>query len=126
MFTTLATLISAALLSINPGTEPTKPKNLSFDASAYVTVNHQIRVAVEKSANTPVTVLLRNKYNEVLFHQQISKNQLKYAVKMDVNDLNDGTYELEIKSSEGSIRKQVTLGTPSEPVPQPTRLVVMN
>lgn len=114
-------LLSTSAL-INP-TNPTAPKTLSFDASAYVTVNHQIRVAVQKSVDKPVVVLLRNKNNQILFRQQVSKQEAKYAVKLNVDDLTDGQYEVEVSSSEGSIRKQVTLSTP--PVESTNRIVAM-
>ncbi len=111
-------LVSAAML-----TNPTNPKGLSFDASAFVTVDNQIRVAVQKNAETPVVVLLRNKDNEILFRQTISKKQSKYAVKLNVTELTDGQYELEVKSSEGSIRKQLNLST--APEKQIFRIVAM-
>ncbi|WP_461088632.1 DUF3244 domain-containing protein [Spirosoma gilvum] len=102
---------------------PTTPKELSFDASAYVTANHEIRVAVQKSATTSVVVLLKNKNNQVIYEQSIGKKEEKYAVKLNVDELADGEYELEIKSSEGSIRKQVNLST--QPVQQASRTIAM-
>ncbi|GAB4006835.1 hypothetical protein EXU85_30340 [Spirosoma sp. KCTC 42546] len=110
------------LLSASSFINPTTPKALSFDASAYVTINHEIRVAVQKSTETPVVVLLRNKNNEVLYQQSIGKKEAKYAMKLNVDQLADGEYELEVKSSEGSIRKQVNLSTP---VQQTSRTIAM-
>lgn len=117
-----ASLLLSASALINP-TNPTAPKTLSFDASAYVTVNHQIRVAVQKSVDKPVVVLLRDKDNQILFRKQVGKKQAKYAVKLDVDELADGLYELEVSSSEGSIRKQVTLST--QPAEQINRTIAM-
>jgi len=123
MFHLLSNLICAALLTTTPATEPTATKKLSFDASAYVNVENKIRVAVEKSSAEPVVVLLRNKKNEVVFEQVIGKKAEKYAVKLDVADLADGQYELEFKSKEGSIRKQVNLG--GQPDQETARMIVM-
>ncbi|MBD2755734.1 hypothetical protein IC230_22715 [Spirosoma sp. BT704] len=114
-------LLSASTL-INP-INPTNPKGLSFDASAYVTVNNQVRLAVEKTSDVPVVVLLRNKDNQVLFHQNISRKDAKYAVKLDVSELANGEYELEVKSSEGSIRKQLNLS--NQAVVQPRRTITL-
>ena len=124
MMNLLSNLICTALLSTTPVDNGTAPKTLSFDASAYVTINNQIRVAVEKSTLEPVVVLLRDKNNRVMFQQFVGKKEQKYAVKLNVAELPDGKYELEVKSKEGSIVKEVNLG--SEPVEAPTRLVVMN
>ncbi len=114
----LSALISAATLS-----NPTTPKTLSFDASAYVTTNNQIRVAVSKTAQIPVVILLRDDANQVIYRQNINKNDAKYAVKLNVAELADGKYELEVQSSEGSIRKQLNLST--QPAQQISRVVAM-
>ena len=117
-----ASLLLSASALINP-TTPTTPKALSFDASAYVTASHQIRVAVQKSVDQPVVVLLRNKDNQILFRKQVGKKEARYAVKLNVDELADGQYELEVTSSEGSIHKQVTLST--QPAEQTNRTIAM-
>lgn len=119
----MSKVAASILLSASALLNPTTPKELSFDASAYVTVNHEIRVAVQKSANVPVVVLLKNKNNQVIYEQSIGKKEEKYALKLNVDELADGDYELEIKSSEGSIRKQVSLST--QPVQQSNRTIAM-
>lgn len=119
----MSKVAASLLLSATTLTNPTTPKGLSFDASAYVTVNHEIRVAVQKTVAVPVTILLRNKDNQVLYRQTISLKETKYAVKLNVDELADGQYELEVKSSEGSIRKQLSLST--TPVEQPSRAIAM-
>ena len=123
MFSLMSQVVASALLTASTLTNPTTPSALSFEASAYVTNTNQIRVAVQKSTKVPVVVLLRNRNNEVLFHQNISKRESTYAVKLDVNQLADGQYELEIKSSEGSIRKHLNLST--APVEHTSRLIAV-
>ncbi|MVM30596.1 hypothetical protein GO755_11180 [Spirosoma sp. HMF4905] len=119
----MSKVAATVLMSASTLTNPTTPKALSFDASAFVTTNNQIRVAVQKNTELPVVVMLRNKSHEVLFRQNISKNELRYAVKLDVNELADGQYEIEVRSSEGSIVKEVTLKT--APIQQTSRIVAM-
>ncbi|SFC88929.1 DUF3244 domain-containing protein [Spirosoma endophyticum] len=123
MLPLMSNVAASLLLSASTLINPTNPKALSFDASAYVTLNNQIRLAVQKNAEVPVVVLLRNKNNEVLYRQNISKKEAKYAVKLDVSELADGQYELEIKSEEGSIRKQLTLA--NQPLQPTTRTIAM-
>lgn len=112
MFSLLSNLTVSLLLSAPTLTNPTTPTVLSFDASAYVTVDKKIWVAVQKTTDVPVVVLLRNKDNEILFRQYISKKESKYVVKLNVNALSDGQYDLEVSSKDGSIRKQLSLSTP--------------
>lgn len=114
MIAVITKFVGLLLVSVAALANPTTPKTLSFGASAYVTTNNQIRVAIEKATDKPVAITLRNKANEVLFQQTVAKKDAKYAVKLDVQDLADGEYDLEIKSSEGSIHKQLTLATPTQ------------
>ncbi|MVM33583.1 hypothetical protein GO755_26330 [Spirosoma sp. HMF4905] len=120
----MSKVAASLLVSASTLFNPTTPKTLSFDASAYVTADHQIRIAVQKSAEVPVNVVLRNKSYEVLYQHNIGKKEDKYAVKLNVNDLADGEYELEIKSSEGSIVKQLNVS--SLPVQKLIRTIAMN
>lgn len=123
MFSLMSNFAGSLLLSATMLTNPTNPKALPFDASAYVTVDKQIRVAVQKTSDVPVLVLLRNKDNEILFRQNIGKKESKYAVKLNVNELSDGQYELEVTSKEGSIRKQLNLST--APKNEVSRIIAM-
>jgi ribosomal protein L31E len=123
MLSLINQVITGALMSASTLINPTVPNALSFDASAYVTVNNQIRIAVQKTSDVAVVLLLRNKNNEVLYQKSIKKDEAKYAVKLDVTELTDGQYELEVKSSEGSIRKQLNLST--APAQRMTRVIAM-
>ena len=116
-----AVLLSASTLTTEPA-EPKKPA--SFGASAYVNKENKIQLSVEKVVAQPVTVVLRNQNNEVLFTQRLGKKQNKFSVKFDMSQLQDGAYELEVSSSDGSIRKQVSLQTNTVTLEQP-RLVTM-
>jgi len=118
---TIAALLSSANL-VNPA-NPTTPKGLSFDASAYVTINNQIRVAVSKSTEAPVVILLKSSDNQVVYRYSIDRKTEKYAVKLNVDELADGKYELEVTSKEGSIRKELNLVT--QPVKVTTRVIAM-
>lgn len=123
MLTILSNLIGAALVSVATLTNPTNPKGLTFDASAYVTAKNQIRLAVVKPDAQRLTILLRNKQNDILFRQVMPKKENKTAILFTMSDLADGQYEIEIQSTEGSIRKQVTLST--TPQQQPVRVIAM-
>ena len=123
MLLPISQLTASLLLSASSLINPTTPKVLSFDASAFVTSDHQIRLAVRKSAELPIDVTLRNQSHNVLYQYSIGKKEDKYTVKLNVNDLADGAYELEIKSSEGSIIKQLNVS--SQPVQQASRVIAM-
>ncbi|WP_420150510.1 hypothetical protein [Spirosoma sp.] len=123
MLPLMSKLAISALLSASSLINPTNPQKLSFNASAYVTAKNEIRMAVEKTTAMPVVVMLRNKNNEILYHKNIWKKETKYAAKLDVSELADGQYVLEIASREGSIKKELNVSTQS--VQQTNRLVAM-
>ena len=123
MLPLMSKVTASLLLSTSTFINPTTPKALSFDASAFVTVSNKVQIAVQKSTETPVTVILRNADNQIFFQQNIGKKESKFAVKLDINDLADGQYELEIKSSEGSINKHLNLST--TPVQKQPRIVAV-
>ncbi|CCH57051.1 hypothetical protein BN8_06450 [Fibrisoma limi BUZ 3] len=117
-------LIAAVLLSSTTLTaEPTEPKKpMSFNASVYVNKENKIHLAVQKVATQPVQVILRNKHQDVLYMQTIGKKEEKVAIRFNVSDLEDGMYELEIKSNDGSIRRQLNIETPGT---KPSRTITM-
>ncbi len=106
------TLAALFLLSTSLFANPTAPaKPASFDASVYVTKANKIRLAVEKTTAEPIIITLRQAGgSEALFSRHMGKKQTKAAIQLDVDQLADGTYELEFKSATGSIVKQVKLG----------------
>ncbi|WP_460976611.1 hypothetical protein [Spirosoma knui] len=121
MFTVMSNLIGAILVSAAALSNPTNPKGLSFDASAFVTAKNQIRLSVVKPTTEPLTVVLRDEKNHVLYEKYIPRYESKPAILFNVDELADGQYEIEIRSAQGSIRKQVKLMTSQ----QPQRLITM-
>lgn len=111
--TLFASLLLSTSLLANP-TNPTKPT--SFDASLYITKANKIRLAIEKKNPEPVRITLRqsNQPNEIVFSQTMGRKQPRLALQLDVDQLEDGTYNLEIHSSSGTIVKQVSLITPTK------------
>lgn len=115
-------LMSSTSLLANP-TAPAKPA--TFDASVYVNRANKIRLAVEKTAPESLTITLRQAGQPVaLFTQQIGKKQMKAVLQLDVDQLADGAYELEISSASGRILKQVNLQA-AAPVAVPERLLAI-
>ncbi len=114
--TVAALFFSATPLLANP-TNPTKPA--SFDASVYVTVNNTIKLAVDKTTAESLRISLHEVgKGDDLFSKLIGKKQTNARLQLNVDELPNGVYELEIKSASGvRIVKQVQLGTVTPTVP---------
>lgn len=115
MKTLVKTLICAAALSVSTISFAGEKKSTAdkssatFNASVYVAKDASIRVAVAKTAPSNVEIVLKNGKNEIVYSNNIDKNALKSSYKLNVDQLEDGEYTLEITSSSKTISKQVQL-----------------
>jgi ribosomal protein S6 len=81
----------------------------TFESSAFVTADANVRVAIKKNAPQKVYLTLKNANGEVLFAETVGKKEMAYAAKINVSDLNDGSYQLEITSGQNRVVKQLNL-----------------
>lgn len=102
----------------NPGNTTTTPSKktenrtaITFETSAYITKDASIRLAVKKNAPERVYITLRNAGNTVLYSETINKNDMSYAAKINVNDLTDGVYKLEIATEKDRVVKRLNLSS---------------
>lgn len=103
------------LVAANP-TAPAKPA--SFEAGVYVNKSNKICLAIEKTTAQSVVISLHQVGKTLdLFTQQVGSKQTKAAFRLDVDQLPNGAYELEIKAANGErLVKQIILGTPTQVV----------
>lgn len=90
-------------------TEEKKPAN--FEVSTFVSADNNIRLAVKKNVPERVQISLRDAGGQVVFSYNLSKKDMNYAAKLDVSELNDGTYQLEIISGAERIIKKLNLSS---------------
>lgn len=110
MFKTLACAL--ALTTTVAFANPTEEKKVAkFEASAFSTKDASIRVAVKKNVQERVYLTLRDSKGHVLFAETIAKGEMKYAAKLNVSELADGTYQIAIKSGDEQIVKQLNVST---------------
>ncbi|MFN8346678.1 MAG: hypothetical protein U0X91_16875 [Spirosomataceae bacterium] len=126
MKTLVITLISALTLtsatasikgSKKAGSRPAETHTVenrtavTFETSAYVTKDASIKLAVKKNAPERVYVTLRTANNDVLYRETINKNEMSYAAKINVNELTDGVYKLEIATDKDRVVKRLNLSS---------------
>jgi ribosomal protein S6 len=83
----------------------------TFESSAFVTADANLRVAIKKNAPQTVYLTLKNTEGQVLFAETIGKKEMAYAAKINVSDLTDGNYQLEIVSGKNRVVKQLNLSS---------------
>lgn len=83
----------------------------TFESSAFVTADANLRVAIKKNAPQKVYLTLKSNEGQVLFAETIGKKEMAYAAKINVSDLTDGNYQLEIVSGKNRVVKQLNLSS---------------
>lgn len=88
----------------------------TFETSTYVTKDASIKLAVKKNVPEQVYITLRGANNAILYRETINKNEMSYAAKINVSDLRDGTYKLEITTHRDRVVKRLNLTSPKSEV----------
>ncbi|MBD2755010.1 hypothetical protein [Spirosoma validum] len=113
---------AATFAETNPIGRPTSAA--SFKTGIYSTVTGTLRVSVDKETGGKVDVRLKNADGKTLYTQHLSKNDRNCRLLLNLNDLEDGVYQLEITNGVETTTQNVTLLTklPSTP----NRIVSIN
>jgi|JI6StandDraft_1071083.scaffolds.fasta_scaffold104032_2 hypothetical protein len=116
----LASTVAFASTSENKKSNPRRPAEnhtienrtaVTFETSAYVTKDASIKLAVKKNAPERVYITLRSANNDILYRETINKNEMSYAAKINVNELTDGVYKLEIATAKDRVVKRLNLSS---------------
>ncbi|MEZ4901122.1 MAG: hypothetical protein R2822_04870 [Spirosomataceae bacterium] len=84
---------------------------VTFETSAYITKDASIKLAVKKNAPERVFITLRAANNAILYSEIINKNDMSYAAKINVNELRDGVYQLEVSTQNDRVVKRLNLAS---------------
>ena len=112
----LALSLSFVTVSISEA-KPGRPAVSSFKTGIYTTVTGKLQIALDKQAGGPVDIQLKSSTGKVLYSQHLGKKETQFRTRLNVDDLADGDYLLEITNGVETTRQIVTLKTK-----QPTTL----
>ncbi|GAB2557981.1 T9SS type A sorting domain-containing protein [Spirosoma aerophilum] len=122
----LAVVASAATFAApteaNPIGRPAKVA--TYKTGVYSTVTGKLNVALDKSAGGRVDIRLKDTTGKVLFAQYLGKKEQVCRLQLNLSDLEDGVYTLEITNGVETTTQSVTIATK-----QPTlsnRVVALN
>ncbi|WP_234737023.1 T9SS type A sorting domain-containing protein [Tellurirhabdus bombi] len=113
-----AILLTATTAFADNKTKDAKPaaeKNVAaaLEVAAFKTVNNKIWVSVRKSESACANLSLRNAKGSLLYRQNMSKKQTDMVTKLDISDLEDGTYQLIIETKGHTVTKNFQILSPS-------------
>lgn len=74
-------------------------KSAGFETGIYATKGGKINVLVEKASDdSHTTVLLKNEKGDVVYQETISKKTQRFGRTLNVDELQSGTYQIEVTS----------------------------
>ena len=96
----------------------------SYKTGIYTTLDGKLNVAVNKETGGAVYIRLKNTDGKVLYAQHLGKNERSCRLRLNLSDLEDGVYQLEITNGVETTAQNVTVATnhPTTPI----RIVAVN
>lgn len=105
-----------------PGSRPSTVA--AYKAGIYTSVDGKLNIGLDKEKGGAVDVMLKGADGKIYYSQHLGKNEKIYRSRLDVNELPDGVYVIEITNGVETTRHQVTLATKQPEAP--VRLVAIN
>ncbi len=90
----------------------------SYKTGIYSTVAGKLNIALDKKTGGSVDIRLKDVDGKVLYTQHLGKNEHGCRVSLNLNDLEDGVYNLEITNGVNTTTQNVTIATkhPTTPI----------
>ncbi len=102
-----------------------RPANIAaYKAGVYTTVSGQLSIALNKEIGGAVDIRLKNAGGTVLYSQHLGKNESQYRTRLNMNELPDGTYQVEISNGVETTTHTITIATQQPSTP--SRVIALN
>ncbi len=121
-FTLTLITVSASFAEANPGKRATSVA--TYKTGIYTNMAGKLNIALDKETTGAVDIKLKNTNGKVLFAQHLTKKEKTARLSLDMDQLPDGVYQLEISNGVDTSVQTVTLGTQQPSAPN--RLVAIN
>lgn len=123
---------SAGILSLSTSLATPNPTNpigragetVTYKTGIYTTREGKLSIALDKEKGVSVYIRLKSSTGKVYFIEHMNKNEKTFRVRLDVSELPDGDYQVEITNGVEQTVHLVTLSTQAPSFPN--RLVAIN
>ena len=112
----------ATFANTNPGGNPAMVA--SYKSGIYTTVDGKLNVSINKQTGGAVDVRLKTTDGKVLYSQHLGKHDSTYRTRLNMSELPDGNYQVEITNGVETTTQTVTISTPQPETP--SRIITMN
>ena len=89
----------------------------TYKTGIYTSANGKLNIALDKQVGGSVNVQLKTVSGEVLYNQYIGKNERTFRRRLDLNELTDGTYVVEITNGVETTRQTISISTKNPATP---------
>ena len=131
----MKTLIKPLLLALSLGiftasvsiseAKPIRPtKVASYKTGIFTSTDGKLHIALDKQTGGAVEIQLKNDAGNVVYNRHLGKNESKYRTRLNLSELPDGVYKVEITNGVETTTQTVTLATQFPTTP--SRLVAVN
>jgi hypothetical protein len=100
---------AATFAETNPGGRPAVVS--SFKTGVYTTISGKLNIALNKEKGGAVDILLKNDEGRVVYTQHVGKNDESYRTRLNLDQLEDGVYQLQITNGVETTTQTITLST---------------
>jgi hypothetical protein len=121
-FTLSLVTLSATLADSNPGNRIATAA--TFKTGIYSTAEGKLQIALEKETGGAVDIKLKNADGKVYFTQRLGKKEKAVRLRLNLSELPDGEYKLEVSNGVDVTTHNVLLSTKQPSIP--SRLVAIN
>lgn len=96
----------------------------TYKTGIYSTMTGTLSVAIDKEIGGSVDIRLKNAGGKALYSQHLGKSERTCRLRLNLNDLEDGVYTLEITNGVETTKQAVTLSTKNPAMS--SRIVAVN
>lgn len=89
----------------------------TYKTGIYTSSNGKLNIALDKQTGGPVSVQFKTVDGKVLYSQHVGKNERTYRQRLDLNELTDGTYVVEITNGVETTRQTISISTTNPTTP---------
>ncbi|RYC71646.1 T9SS type A sorting domain-containing protein [Spirosoma sordidisoli] len=98
---------SFSLAETKPIVRPTAAA--SFKTGVYSTPSGKLHISLDKQTGGTVDVRLKDAKGTVLYSERLGRNETRYRTRLDLSELENGTYELEMTNGVETTRQTVVI-----------------
>jgi hypothetical protein len=108
LFLALSLLLVVVSMS---NAKPGRPAVSTFKTGIYTSVSGKLHIALDKVSGGPVDIRLKNSTGDLLYNRHLGKNETTLRTRLNLDNLDDGDYVLEITNGIEKTSQTITIKT---------------